>query len=744
MKSKLAQLPCITASLLLACALIFSGCESANTPENRVVFPNVSINGQPAQLILDTSEPSSALTGPTAERLGVKFTPLSRPVARQMNQETDTDMRMHSQGLSEPVQLTVGTETVTVQLPVDKQLSWILRGFIEENRDIDGVIGWPDLQDNILVFDGARRTVSAVASLPAETAGWTKLKIHPGDQLLLESPLPDGNTGTILVDTASPLGVTLPPAPWKDWRAKFPHAEWIDNTHVPPTNKISMADIWHADDRMADEITIGPITLTAVPAHLAWPAEIAPFDNYAGSLGLAALTRMDLVVDGKGGFAYVRPKPAPDPAAVKSDADSSPLARKDWTVEGDLHLKADRLLAASGALKSASGDYDGAMADFSRALELDPQSADAYLQRADAKEKKGDDDGAIADFNQALTLEPKNVQAYLNRGTARKNNGDLDGALADFSQAIEIDPNNPAAYAHRAGARGIMDDANGEIADLTRVLELEPQDVKRRDTADFNRVVNAYLNRGSAEGAKGDLAAAVADYTHAIELIPDSSPIGYEARADSKNSQGDYDGAIADYSHVLKTDSKYVEAYFGRARSKTFKGDYAGALADFDHGFQLDPQNPAYLVRGVARDSHGDFSGALADFDQAIALSPGDSAYTRLYRELVLRRLGRPPEDFSAIVANFKNGWPKTLGEYLAAQLDETALLTAAAQKGREPVSRRACEAYYCIGMLHLLNHDPAGARENWQRAVATHETTENEYLLAQSEIARLDSSPAK
>jgi len=59
---------------------------------------------------------------------------------------------------------------------------------------------------------------------------------------------------------------------------------------------------------------------------------------------------------------------------------------------------------------------------------------------------KGDFDGAIATSTRAIELDPKYSTAYTNRGLAKKNKGDLDGAIADCNRAIELDPKMRAAY----------------------------------------------------------------------------------------------------------------------------------------------------------------------------------------------------------------------------------------------------------------------------------------------------------
>src|SRR5262245_24875059 len=53
---------------------------------------------------------------------------------------------------------------------------------------------------------------------------------------------------------------------------------------------------------------------------------------------------------------------------------------------------------------------------------------------------KNDLAGAIAEYDRAITLDPKFAEAYFNRGKAKRAGGDLDGAIEDYELAAEINP----------------------------------------------------------------------------------------------------------------------------------------------------------------------------------------------------------------------------------------------------------------------------------------------------------------
>ncbi|MBC8228037.1 tetratricopeptide repeat protein, partial [bacterium] len=77
------------------------------------------------------------------------------------------------------------------------------------------------------------------------------------------------------------------------------------------------------------------------------------------------------------------------------------------------------------------------------------KNADAYLNRGTAWFDKGDYDRAISDLNKAIEINPKLAEAYLNRGVAWGNKGDYDRSISDCNKAIEVNPKYALAYYNR-------------------------------------------------------------------------------------------------------------------------------------------------------------------------------------------------------------------------------------------------------------------------------------------------------
>jgi tetratricopeptide (TPR) repeat protein len=105
----------------------------------------------------------------------------------------------------------------------------------------------------------------------------------------------------------------------------------------------------------------------------------------------------------------------------------------------------------------------------------DHESAVAYHKSGIAKFQRGDVGGAIADYDRAIELDPKFVDAYNDRASAREIKGDLTGALADYRRAIEINPNSSLAYFHRACIHYELRDFTAAAHDFRHTGEINPQ-----------------------------------------------------------------------------------------------------------------------------------------------------------------------------------------------------------------------------------------------------------------------------
>ena len=143
-----------------------------------------------------------------------------------------------------------------------------------------------------------------------------------------------------------------------------------------------------------------------------------------------------------------------------------------------------RILLIAGSKREKEGNLDGAIGDFTRAIELNPKDDAPYYNRAQAKWLKKDAAGAIADYTRAIELGSTNPAAYNNRGNARAENNDRDGAIADYTRAIELKPDYARAYHNRGVTKKEKGDATGAEADFKAAEKLDPELASKRSATD--------------------------------------------------------------------------------------------------------------------------------------------------------------------------------------------------------------------------------------------------------------------
>lgn len=137
---------------------------------------------------------------------------------------------------------------------------------------------------------------------------------------------------------------------------------------------------------------------------------------------------------------------------------------------GQIGLDPEMARSDRGRAKQEMGDLD-------KAIELNPQDADAYYKRAEAKRTVHDADGAIADYTKAIEL---GLPFYNERALAKELKGDLGGAVADYSKYIELDPNYWWAYYQRGCLRYALGSWTDALADFRKVIAL------KGDLSDFS------------------------------------------------------------------------------------------------------------------------------------------------------------------------------------------------------------------------------------------------------------------
>ena len=103
----------------------------------------------------------------------------------------------------------------------------------------------------------------------------------------------------------------------------------------------------------------------------------------------------------------------------------------------------------------------------------EPKDAQGYYKRSVEFIKASQFEKAIADASKAIELKPSYWEAYVVRGAARAESGQLDKAIADFTEVIRLNPKDPTGYRNRSIAYSNKGEKEKALADLTEAKRLE-------------------------------------------------------------------------------------------------------------------------------------------------------------------------------------------------------------------------------------------------------------------------------
>ena len=207
--------------------------------------------------------------------------------------------------------------------------------------------------------------------------------------------------------------------------------------------------------------------------------------------------------------------------------------------------------------------------------------AEKLFENGATKSSNGDRSGAIADYTRAIKLDPKNVDAYNNRGTERQINGDIAGAMADFNRAIEINPLDPDPYYNRGGIYFLKRDWKKAISDLRHHDELNAED---EDAPPI--IWAAQIKIGEKEAADRELARFVADHPQPVNA--------WNAKIDNfllgKINDQELLAAM-DALEGEKQSEQQCGAWFYLGEKRLFNGDKTGAVEAFRKSVATEEKN---------------------------------------------------------------------------------------------------------------------------------------------------------
>lgn len=272
----------------------------------------------------------------------------------------------------------------------------------------------------------------------------------------------------------------------------------------------------------------------------------------------------------------------------------TPQTAEEYFLRGVSQLEHDQIQAA--------------LADLSKAIELDPTLMIVYRSRAQLRALLDDRAGAMRDFDAVLRLSPDRVDSLDARAQMRLQWGDFKGAIADLTEAIALSPQSPGLLFNRAISYSRSGDFKAAIADFNRGIALQPKDAV------------AYRERGRSYLGLQQLPNALRDLNRSIELDP-KSVITYNLRCFVRMGLDEHQGAMNDCSTAIRLNPNYALAYADRAYVWLELNNPQQAIQDTNQAIRLDPTlSEAHTVQAIAYERLGDLPRAIAAYESVMRL----------------------------------------------------------------------------------------------------------------------------
>lgn len=295
-----------------------------------------------------------------------------------------------------------------------------------------------------------------------------------------------------------------------------------------------------------------------------------------------------------------------------------------------------------------------AISEFTEAIELNPEYAEAYANRALARFLQleynlasgneynfviTDCEKAI-EMNLLIEININLARAYVYRGDYYFDHCDYDEAITDYAKAIALNPSikcrTPAdVYIHQAENCLLMGEYNNAIAYVTKALEINTENIGYY----HNLLAEAHAGQGFDYLESWEPDKAIKDFTEAIKLNPNECTYYYQRGetyyqlADYYNDAGQfsdetnsYNQAIADYTKAIELGMESDGLFLRRGNCYAAIIDYASAIADYTKVIEFGTEiiDFGYFNRACAYETIGNDNEAIADYTKVIEISDND------------------------------------------------------------------------------------------------------------------------
>ncbi len=340
--------------------------------------------------------------------------------------------------------------------------------------------------------------------------------------------------------------------------------------------------------------------------------------------------------------------------------------------------------AIDAALKlQQAGKYDEAIAEYQKAIAVDPNNDQYWYSEGTAYQAKGDIPNATKCYEKAISLAPKNDTykqtlaaakqqqsgPVIEQAVAKHQAGDYKAAIALYKQALNIDPNNAKGYTNLGSAQQAAEQFDDAKASYAQALKLDPKgevdnnyfiglldenaNQGRLAIQDYTKYLQAAPRGAYAQQAQQRLSTLKADPSKVQKIVTaaetQKSAEGQQSYADAVSLQqaNKFDEAVAAYKKAIAAAPNEPSYYYGLGTCYQAKNDLDNAIENYKKALSLNPKDPnaKSAIKGVqqakaaplvnsaiekqTKKQPPDILGAIADYEAALKIDedPGTMSY---------------------------------------------------------------------------------------------------------------------
>jgi len=282
--------------------------------------------------------------------------------------------------------------------------------------------------------------------------------------------------------------------------------------------------------------------------------------------------------------------------------------------------------------------YPEALKDYKSCLNLKNKDKKLIMKVGDLSMALEDYPGAIDHFDRLTVMDKKNVPAWQKSSFAYLKLKKFDVALEKINNGLEVQRYNHTSHYYKALALDSLKNlasANIEYVSAIRLMKNEdPNDIKP-----LPKYKPYYINHAWALQRVLDFDNALIEYQNGLQIDPADTVLPknfnvYYLRSHTYLSKSDFNNSIGDLNKALVESPKFHQAFYLRAKVYKKTSQFQSAISDYTKTIQLDPKNSdAVFQRGQCHLELGNFPEAIADLKRATEMDPNNMDARKLLKD---------------------------------------------------------------------------------------------------------------